>query len=278
MRIVVWRTAAEAPVVAVLATAVAGAPAAAQQSGMTTMRFVVSRSASQAPPTPPARPYQALAVTPPAATDDASLEAFRKEFAAVAKRRVYAELARLVAAQGFFWDRDLAGGFDGKRPAVDNLAAAVRLEHRNGAGWTALAAFAAEAAAAPFTGRLGVVCAPAEPGFDGVEFARLLDATRSRARDWAYPRTENTVVRAAAGNSAPVIDTFEFALVHVLGYLAKDKEPDAARAAWARVATPAGKIGFVAPGALMPLSAERLCYGKDAFGRWRIAGFVGGGD
>jgi hypothetical protein len=35
-------------------------------------------------------------------------------------------------------------------------------------------------------------------------------------------------------------------------------------------------IGLVAPGTLMSLSAERLCYGKDGFGRRRIAGYVGG--
>ena len=72
-----------------------------------------------------------------------------------------------------------------------------------------------------------------------------------------------------------MIDTLGLALVRVLRILAKDKEPETVRAAWTRIASPAGKIGFVAPGALLSLSAERLCYGKDGFGRWRIAGFVG---
>ena len=249
-----------------LCLAVAVAPAAAQQLARTAM-----------PPAPalPSKPYQAVAVTLPPAADDASLETFRKELADVAKARMYGELARLVMLQGFFWDRDYSGGFDRKRPAVDNLAAAVRLEHRNGMGWIMLSAFAAETTAAPFTGRPGIICAPAEPSFDSVEFDRLTDETRSSARDWATPRGDKTAVRAAPQTNAAVIDTLGLALVRVLGYLAKDKEPDTLRTAWARVATPAGKIGFVAPGALMSLSSERLCYGKDGFGRWRIAGFVG---
>ena len=39
-----------------------------------------------------------------------------------------------------------------------------------------------------------------------------------------------------------------------------------------------GKQGFVAPGTLLSPYAERLCYARDITGRWRIAGFVGGGD
>jgi hypothetical protein len=241
---------------------------------------VAPSSTLRPPPAPPSapRPYPAVAVKLPPVPEDASFESFRDELASVAKGRIYAELARLVTVQGFFWDRDFSGGFDRHRPGVDNLAAAIRLEHRNGMGWGTLAAFAAETTAAPLTGRLGIICAPGEPSYDGVEFDRLIDATRSSARGWASPRADMTAVHAAPRNNAAVVDTLGLALVRVLGYLAKDNEPDTLRAAWARVATPAGKIGLVAPGTLMSLSAERLCYGKDGFGRWRIAGFVGAGE
>ncbi len=40
---------------------------------------------------------------------------------------------------------------------------------------------------------------------------------------------------------------------------------------------PDGKPGFVAPGSLMSLTAERLCYIKDLVGGWRIAGYIAGG-
>jgi hypothetical protein len=259
------------------AMAFACAPAAAQQAANEFQHFVVTGSKARAPATPAfaSKPYQAVAVKLPSADEDASFETFRQELGAVAKARLYAELARLMTMHGFFWDRDFNGGFDGRQPAVDNLAAAIRLEHRNGTGWGTLATFAAEATASPFTSRPGIICSPAVPSYDGVEFDHLVDETRSHARDWVTPRTEKTAVHAAARSNAAVIEILGPALVRLLGYLAKDKEPDTIRNAWVRVATPAGKIGFVAPRALMSLSAERLCYGKDGFGRWRIAGFVG---
>jgi hypothetical protein len=243
---------------------------------MIKMRFMVTGAKLNAPPAPASKPYQPVVVTLPPAASDERLDAFRNELAVVARGRVYAELARLVIGQGFFWDRDFNGSFNGQQPAVDNLATAVRLEFRDGTGWERLEKFAAEGTTSPLTGRPGVVCAPGELAFDSVEFDMLLDATRSQARDWAFPRADAIAVRAAAQNSAPVIDTLGMALVRAFGSLAKSDEAMPARAVWTRVATPTGKIGFVAPGTLMPFQAARLCYGKDGFGRWRIAGFVGG--
>lgn len=221
------------------------------------------------------RSYQPVMVKLPEAPEDANFETFRNELAAVAKGRIYAELARLVTVQGFFWDRDFKGGFERKRPPVDNLAVAIKLERREGMGWSTLAAFAAETTAAPFTGRPAIICAPGEVKFNDLEFDRLVDDTRSKPRDWVYPRADKSAVHAAPRDNATTIDTLGLTLVRLLGYVAKDNEPDTLRAAWARVITPAGKTGFVAPGTLRSLSPERLCYGKDGFGRWRIAGYVG---
>jgi hypothetical protein len=224
---------------------------------------------------PSSKSYKPVAVKFAEPIEDASFATFRNELAAVAKRRIYAELDRLVMVQGFFWDRDFNGAFDRKHPAVNNLAAAIRLEHRNGMGWDTLAVFAAEPTATAFTGRPGIVCAPGEISFDDVEFDRLVDDARSKPRDWIVPHADKTVVRTAPRGNATVIDTLGLTLVRLLGFLTKNSEPDTMRTAWARVITPAGKTGYVAPGALMSPSPERLCYGKDGFGRWRIAGYVG---
>src|SRR5262249_38600067 len=129
------------------------------------------------PVLPPIRPYAAVAVAPPEPFADSSFEAFRKELAAVAQARVHGELARIVIAQGFFWQRDFARSFGPQRPAVDNLAAAVRLEHGDGEGWQALAAFAAEPSAAPLSAYPGVICAPSEPRFEGPGLDRLIHQT-----------------------------------------------------------------------------------------------------
>ncbi len=254
-----------------------GAGTAAAQQADEMIRFTIINSKARAePPRPAARPYQPVAVSLPAAADEPELETFRNEIIAVAKSRVYVELERLVAAQGFFWDRDFTGSFNSRQPAVDNLAAALGLERSNGRGWATLARLAAEKTVGPLTGRPGILCAPGEPGYDGVAFDQAVDAARSTVPEWSYLRADKTVVRTGPKHNAAVVDTLGTILVHVLEYQSKDKEPESIRAAWARVATPAGKIGFVAPGALAPLSPERLCYGKDGFGRWRIAGFVSG--
>ena len=112
---------------------------------------------AQSPPRPP-KPYAPVAIAQPAASGDASFAAFRAALAAAAKTRIYAELAPLVLTQGFFWDRDFGQRFDPRKPAVDNLAAAIALEQGTGIGWDALTAFAAEAAVEPLDSRPGVVC------------------------------------------------------------------------------------------------------------------------
>jgi hypothetical protein len=231
---------------------------------------------AQAPPRPP-KPYAPVAITRPAVSDDTSFIAFRAALAAAAKSRIYAELAPLVLAQGFFWGRDFGQAFDPRKPAVDNLAAAIALEQGNGTGWGTLAAFAAEAAIEPLDSRPGIVCAPARPGYDGVAFSGLLDITYTSGIDWAYPRADETPVHAAPRPDAAKAGTLSLHFVRLMGFEGPDSDPAPGRSQWARVALPDGKPGFVAPGHLMSLTAERLCYVKDPVGVWRIAGYIAGG-
>jgi hypothetical protein len=227
---------------------------------------------------PAQKPYQPVAVILPPASNDATLAAFRQDLVAVARHRVYHELSGVVVAQGFFWDRDFDGTFDPKKSAVDNLAAALRLESRGGSGWDLLAALAGETSAAPIPSRNGVLCGPARPQFDDGDLERLLDATRSSMLDWAYPRTDRTPVRAAPRADAANIDTLGLHFIRFLGFEANDNDLDPWRTSWARIATPAGTIGFVAPMSLMSPAGEQLCFRQDGFGRWHIAGYVGAGN
>src|SRR5579872_646648 len=94
--------------------------------------------------TPPTTPFDIVKVKVPPPLADPSFVAFRQHLAVVAKGRVFDELARNVAARGFFWDRDFGNGFNPKRTGAENLAAAIRLEQGSGAGWQMLADFAAE--------------------------------------------------------------------------------------------------------------------------------------
>jgi hypothetical protein len=234
-------------------------------------------ASAQAPPRPP-KPYAPIAITRAAASEDPSFTAFRATLAVIAKTRIYAELAPLVLTQGFFWGRDFGQAFDPRKPAVDNLAAAIALEQGNGTGWDALAAFAAEAAVEPLASRPGIGCAPARPGYDGVAFSRLLDTTYTSGIDWAYPRADETPVHAAPRSDAAKVGTLGMHFVRLMGFEGPDSDPAPGRSQWARVALPDGKPGFVAPGSLMSLTAEQLCFGKDLVGVWRIAGYIAGGN
>ncbi len=226
---------------------------------------------------PAPKSYAPVAIEHRAALDDANFVAFRTALAAAAKSRIYAALTPLVLTHGFFWGRDFGNRFDPRRPAVDNLAAAVALEEGNGAGWEALAAFAAEPAAEPLDSRPGVICAPARPQYDGVVYAKLLDVTYTSGIDWAYPRADETPVRATPQPGAAIVGALGLHFVRLLGFEGPDGEASPGRAQWARVAMPDGKTGFVAPGTLSSLTAERLCYSKDMVGGWHIAGYIGGG-
>jgi hypothetical protein len=230
---------------------------------------------AHAEPPRPAKPYTPVPIVRPKAFDDASFVAFRNELAAAAKARVYAGLATLVRKRNFFWGRDFGQRFDPRKPAVDNLAVAVELEHADGTGWSKLAAFASEPAIEPLDSRPGVVCAPARPNYDGVAYAKLLDKTYTNAEEWAYPRADATPVRNAPGPTAATIGMLAPIFVWLL---ATDGAYEPGDSSWARVGLPDGKSGFVAPGSLRTLTAEQLCYVKDPIDGWRIAGYVGRGN
>jgi hypothetical protein len=237
-----------------------------------------AQSRSAGPRPPPHKPYDLVSVEIPVAAENATFAAFRNELAEVAKRRIFAELAAVVVTRGFFWDRDFGNGFDPTKSGVENLAAAIGLEADGGAGWNRLAAFAAEPTATPIPLHVGVICGPPDPIYDAAELERLIETTKTQSRVWTYPRDTGVPVHAAPRAGSAVVETLGLHLVHVLAYETAERGAEPERAAWARVATPTGKAGFVAPDMLRPLSREQLCYIKDVIGRWRIAGFVGRGD
>jgi hypothetical protein len=228
------------------------------------------------------KPYTPVPIARAAPSADPGLAAFRSAVVAAAKSRRYGDLEALVQVQGFFWDRDFDRAHDPRRPAADNLAAAVLLERRNGAGWDRLAMLAAEAAVEPLESRPGVICGPARPVYDSVELSNLLDKTYTEHADWAYPRADATTLRAAPLPDAPQVGRLGLQFVRLLGFEDAGGERTSEllpeRSRWARVALPDGRTGFTAPGSLMSLTGERLCYIKDLVLGWRIAGFIAAGN
>jgi len=225
----------------------------------------------QPPPPPKAGPYKPITVTPPQALNDPSFEAFRKQMGETAQRKDRAALAKLVVGQGFFWLRDQGDRADKRKSGVDNLAAALGLGNKDGAGWDMLASFAEEPTGAPSPDRKGAICAPADPSFDGRAFNDLLQSTGTDVSDWGYPVSGDIEVHSAAQANAPVIEKLGSAFVRVT------PESGANVPAFLRIVTPGGKVGYVSVDSIAPIGNDQICYVKDASG-WKIGGYIGGGD
>ena len=91
---------------------------------------------------------------------------------------------------------------------------------------------------------------------------------------WRFP------VKSFGGEQLDHVEvgTLGLHFVRLMGFEGPGSDPAPGRNQWARVVLPDGKEGFAAPGSLMSLTAEQLCYVKDLVGVWRIAGYIAGGN
>jgi hypothetical protein len=225
----------------------------------------------QPPPPPKAGPYKPVTVTPPQPIADPSFEAFRKQMGEAAQRKDRAALAKLIVGQGFFWLREQGDRADKKKAGIDNLAAALGLNNKDGAGWDMLASFADDPTGAASPEQKGATCAPADPNFDRKAFEALLQSTQTDLGDWGYPVSADLEVRAAPQGNAPVVEKLGSAFVRIVA----ENGPTAPT--FLRVVTPSGKTGFVSVDSVAPIGNDQICYVKDASG-WKIGGYIGGGD
>jgi len=228
----------------------------------------------QAQQVAPPKPYAAIAVTLPKPYVDPGFEAFRKQLGAIAARKDRGALTRLVA-NDFFWMGEKGDKANKKKSGIDNLAAAIGLDAKDGSGWETLTEAASETTLEAIPDRKGIMCAPANPIFDEHALEQLARSTGTEASDWGYPDKAGVEVRAAAQANAAVVDRLGMVLVRVL-----PDQPATTGAApqqapsFLRVATPSGKTGFVAEDAISPLGNDQLCYRNDA-GGWKIVGYAG---
>ncbi len=220
----------------------------------------------------PPKPYAPIAVTLPKPYVDPAFEAFRKQLGAIAARKDRGALARLVA-NDFFWMGEQGDKANKKKTGIDNLAAAIGLDAKDGPGWDMLVEVANETTLEPIPDRKGIMCAPANPSFDENAFEQLVKTTGTEAGDWGFPSKAGIEVRATAQPNAPVIDRLGLHLVRVIEDQPTGAAPQQAPTSL-RVVTPSGKTGFVAPDAISPLGNDQMCYRNDA-GAWKIAGYAG---
>jgi len=251
---------------AALMLALAAAPGFAQQG------LNLPGGGLKPPPPPPIKPYQPVAVTPPAPYNDPGFIAFRKQLAAVVAKTDRGALAAMIVTQNFFWvqDRDRA---DKRKAGIDNLAKAINLDAKDGSGWEVLNGYANEPTAAEPPEQKGIVCAPAEPAIDPKAFEALGKATGTDPSEWGYPTNGGVDVHAAARSSSPVTEKLGMILIRVLPDTTQPTNPS--EPFLLHVATPSGKSGYIDAQELSPLGGDEMCYSKDA-GGWKIAGYLGG--
>jgi hypothetical protein len=229
----------------------------------------------QAPQVAPAKPYQAVAITPPKPFDDPSYADFRKQLGDAAKKRDRAALAKLVVQQGFFWDGETGDRADKKKSGFDNLAAAAGLNAKEGDGWDMLAGVAEDPTLEPSAEHKGAMCGPANPAFDVKAFEAVVKATGTDEGEWGFPTAPNLEVRGGPQANAQVIDKLGATLIRVMPDESQSAPPGGGPAPMMKIVTPAGKVGYVAADAIMPIGSDQVCYIKDASG-WKITGYIGG--
>jgi len=226
----------------------------------------------RAPQPAPPKPYKSVAVTPAQPFGDPSFAAFRKQLGDIASRKDRAALARLVV-NNFFWMGEKGDKANKKKSGIDNLAAAIDLDSKDGDGWETLAAAANETTLEPLPDRKGIMCSPANPTFDEAAAEQLAKDTGTDPGDWGYPGKPGVEVHAAAQANAPVIEKLGQNLLRIM-----PEQPAAGarqqESPFVRVVTPSGKVGYVLEELIMSPDSDQLCFVKDA-GGWKIAGYAG---
>lgn len=224
-----------------------------------------------APPHAPVQPYKLVTIVPPKLIADPGFDAFRKQLGEAARRKDHAALARLVVAQGFFWERRNGESANKRKSGIDHLATALGLGTKDGVGWDILASYADEPTASPSADRKGAVCAPADPTFNQQELDALLEATKTDITEWGYPVSSTIEVHTLPQGNSPVVEKLGLAFVRMVA------ETAPASLAYLRVVTPSGKSGYVSIDSIAPVGSEQLCYVKDD-GGWKVGGFIGDGE
>jgi hypothetical protein len=230
------------------------------------------------PPQPaPPKPYKEIAATLPQPSNDPSFATFIKQLADIAMKKDRAALARVVVSTNFFWIGEVNGQEGDKtnkrKSSMENLAAAIDLDDKEGSGWEVIAQAAKEPSLEPMQQKRGVFCSPAGPIYDEKAAQQLAKDTGTSDFDWASPTKPGIDVHASAQPSSPVVGKLGMYLVRVMPEAppAGDQAP---QSPLVRVVMPNGKVGFVAVELLSPIAFDQLCYIKDASG-WKIAGYYG---
>jgi len=216
---------------------------------------------------------------PDALADDPSFAAFIRDLASHIERGEFRSAETLVAP-GFFWERDFGAGFDPRKSAIANFRAAFSLQETQGRheARIRLKRVLRTSRAERHFARAGVFCLPAAPTPRDVD--RIQSALENMGGDTAldvlYAGPEGAKVHATPSRSALPLATIRNEVVPIVW--GGDSPPSGETGpGFRRVRLPDGRQGFVSEDDIFFLVDERLCFRKTN-GKWRIAGYQGGGD
>jgi hypothetical protein len=230
------------------------------------------------PPVAPPKPYKPVTVTLPSAYSDPSFEAFRKQLGEIASHKDRAGLAKIVA-NNFFWMGERGDKANKRKSGIDNLAAAINLDSKEGIGWEILTAAANEDTLEQVPDKRGVLCGPAGPSFDQKAAMQNAKATGTDVGEWGFPIKGSADILSAGKAGSPVLEKVGSILIRVMPEEppagAQGAPPPQPGTSYVRVVTPSGKAGYILDENLGSLDLDQLCYSKDASG-WKVVGYAGG--
>ena len=224
----------------------------------------------QAPQFAPTKPYKKVAITLPPPVNDPGLDTLRKQIGEIAQRKERGALAPLIVAKGFFWERESGNGADEKKSSLDNFAAAMGLDLKDGSGWDALSDYAAESSAHFVADRKDLACSPTMPDFSDDEFLEMVRATQTDPSEWGFPMKDGLEARETARPNSKVAEKLGMHFLRVMPDF--NAGPDDLL----RIVTPSGKVAYIPADDLSPTGIDQVCYLKEGEA-WKIAGYIGEG-
>ncbi len=228
-------------------------------------------------------PYPEVKVeAPPPFRHDPALDAMRKSLAAVVQRKDAKALFALVSPD-FTWtaDGDPAEQFDPKRDALHNFKVAFGFrpfgKDEDGSGadafWILLEDALADPALTPQDDNPDIACGPvtANVDEDARDRAEQAIAGEDEGVEWVYTLKEIALTEKPTGGGT-VAKVSNTALPVVSRYPAA-RPGETVTVSFYEVLLPSGKTGWIDADGVDPVGIDRVCYGKDKAGAWKIAGY-----
>lgn len=229
-------------------------------------------------------PYPEVKVKPLAPfKSDSALDAMRKSLAGAVGRKDASALFALVGPD-FFWTADgsPAEQYDSSLDALTNFKVAFGFrahgENKDSDGaaafWGVLDDAVSDPSLAAADDEPGIACGPvtAEVIDEGVrDRAQQEIADKDEDVVWVYTLKEIALTEKSTGGDT--VSTVSNVALPVFSRYPAPKAGAELPASFYEVLLPSGKTGWIDADGVDPLGIDRLCYGKDEAGAWKIVGY-----